>query len=247
MRMKCFAIALALTAGLAMGQKVKSQKELDAVKAMLSAQTPDAKIAAVEDLITKYKDTEFKSIALTQAAQAEQIKGDQIAGLQYASRALDADKKNYQAMLILAQLSVQGTREFDLDKDEKLARATKAANDAIATLNTAPKPNPNLPDDQWASVKKDFIAQAHETLGIVATVQKKLDAAVTEFKTALDGAATPEPATMVRLASVYDDMGKFDDGSALLDKVAASTAPDSIKRVAQNEKQRAEKLKAAKK
>jgi tetratricopeptide (TPR) repeat protein len=245
--MKYFAIALALTAGLALGQKVKSQKELDAVKAMLAAQTPDAKIAAVEDLITKFKDTEFKSIALTQAAQAEQVKGDQIAGLNYANRALEADKKNYQALLIVAQLSVQGTREFDLDKDEKLGRATKAANDAIAALNTAPKPNPALPDDQWASIKKDFIAQAHETLGIAATLQKKLDVAVTEFKMALDGASTPEPGTIVRLASVYDDMGKFDDGAALLNKVAASDAPASVKQVAQNEKQRAEKMKAAKK
>jgi tetratricopeptide (TPR) repeat protein len=247
MRMKYFAIALALTAGLAIGQKPKSQKELDAVKAMLAAQTPDAKIAAVEDLITRFKDTEFKSIALTQAAQAEQAKGDQIAGLNYANRALETDKKNYQALLIVAQLSVQGTREFDLDKDEKLGRASKAANDAIAVLGPAPKPNPNLPDEQWASIKKDFIAQAHETLGIVATVQKKPEVAVTEFKAALDGASMPEPGTMLRLASVYDDMGKFDDAAALLDKVAASDAPAAIKQVAQSERQRAEKMKAAKK
>ncbi len=247
MRMKYFAIVLALTAGLAMGQKPKSQKELEAVRAMLAANTPDAKIAAVDDLLTKYKDTEFKSIALTQAAQAEQMKGDQIAGLQYANRALEADTKNYQAMLIVAQLSVQGTREFDLDKDEKVGRATKAANDAIATLNAAPKPNPNLSDDQWAGIKKDFISQAHEALGMVAVVQKKPDVAATEFKTALDNAATPEPGTMVRLASVYDDQGKFDDASALLDKVIAGNAPDGIKRVAQNEKQRADKMKAAKK
>ncbi len=247
MRMKYFAIVLALVAGLAMGQKVKSQKELDAVKAMLAAQTPDAKIAAVEDLLTKYKDTEFKSIALTQAAQASQIKGDQIAGLQYANRALEADPKNYQAMLLVAQLSLQGTREFDLDKDEKLGRASKAANDAIAALNMAPKPNPNLADDQWAGIKKDFVSQAHEALGMVATLQKKLDVAATEFKTAVDGAATPEPGTMVRLASVYDDQGKYDDANALLDKVIAGNAPDGIKRVAQNEKQRADKMKAAKK
>jgi len=247
MRKKYFAIVLALTAGLAMGQKVKSQKELDAVKAMLAAQTPDAKIATVEDLLTKYKDTEFKSIALTQAAQAAQIKGDQIAGLQYANRALEADSKNYQAMLLVAQLSVQGTREFDLDKDEKLGRATKAANDAIAALGTAPKPNPQLADDQWAGIKKDFVAQAHEALGMVAALQKKPDVAITEFKTALDNAATPEPGTMVRLASVYDDQGKYDEANALLDKVIAGNAPDGIKRVAQNEKQRGDKMKAAKK
>jgi tetratricopeptide (TPR) repeat protein len=247
MRMKYFAIVLALTAGLTMGQKVKSQKELDAVKAMLAAQAPDAKIAAVEDLLTKYKDTEFKSIALTQAAQACQAKGDQITGLQYANRALEADPKNYQAMLLVAQFSVQGTREFDLDKDEKLARAAKAANDTIATLNTAPKPNPQLTDDQWNDIKKDFVSQAHEALGMAAAVQKKTDVAVSEFKLAIDGASTPDPGTMIRLAAVYNDAGKYDDAAPLLDKVLASSAPDGIKRVAQNEKQRADKLKAAKK
>lgn len=247
MRTNYLAIALALAAGLAMGQKPKSQKELEAVKAMLAAQTPDAKIAAVEELVTKYKDTEFKSIALTQGAQASQAKGDQITALTYANRALEADPKNFQAMLLIAQLSVQGTREFDLDKDEKLARSSKAANDAIAAINVAAKPNPQLPDEQWATIKKDFISQAHEALGMVAVIQKKMDVAVTEFKTSIDDAGTPEPATSVRLASVYNDQGKFDDGAALLDKVIASNAPDAIKRVAQSEKQRAEKLKAMKK
>jgi tetratricopeptide (TPR) repeat protein len=247
MRTNYLAIALALAAGLAMGQKPKSQKELEAVKAMLAAQTPDAKIAAVEELVTKYKDTEFKSIALTQGAQASQAKGDQIAALTYANRALEADPKNFQAMLLIAQLSVQGTREFDLDKDEKLARSTKAANDAIAAINVAAKPNPQLPDEQWTTIKKDFISQAHEALGMVAVIQKKMDVAVTEFKTSIDDAGTPEPATSVRLASVYDDQGKFDDGAALLDKVIASNAPDAIKRVAQSEKQRADKMKAMKK
>jgi hypothetical protein len=247
MRMQSFAIALALTATLAFAQKPKSQKELDAVKALLAATTPDAKIAAVEDLLTRYKDTEFKAIALTQAAQAEQAKGDQIAGINYANRAIEADKKNYQALVVLAQLTVQGVREFDLDKDERLGRASKAANDALTELKTAPKPNPNLSDEQWNGIKKDFESQAHETLGMVASVQKKQDVAVTEFKMSLDGAPAPDPGTMVRLASVYDDMGKFDDGAALLDKVAASNAPAAIKQVAQNEKARADKMKAAKK
>jgi tetratricopeptide (TPR) repeat protein len=244
--MQSLAIAVAVTASLALAQKPKSAKELEAVKAMLAAQTPDAKIAAVEDLVTRYKDTEFKAIALTQAAMAEQAKGDQSAGINYANRAIEAGKNNYQAMIVLGQLTVQGVREFDLDKDERLGRASKASNDALAALKTAPKPNPNLSDDQWGNIKKDFESQAHETLAIVATVQKKLDVAVTEFKMSLD-APTQDPGTMLRLASVYDDMGKFDDAAALLDKVAASNAPAGVKQVAQNEKARAEKMKAAKK
>ena len=247
MRMNYLAAALALTAGLAMAQKPKSQKEFDAVKAMLSANTPDAKIAAVEDLLTRYKDTEFKAFALTQAAQAEQIKGDQIAGINYANRAIDADKKNYQAYILLAQMTVQGTHEFDLDKDEKLgARHQGPRTTPLVDLNAAPKPNPAAPDEKWEDIKKDFASQAHEALGMAAALDKKLDVAATEFKAAIDG-AMPDPGTMVRLASVYDDQGKYDDAGALLDKVAASNAPDVFKKGAQQEKQRAEKLKAMKK
>jgi hypothetical protein len=246
MRMNYLAATLALAAGLAMAQKPKSQKETEAVRAVMSANTPDAKIAAVEDLLTRYKDTEFKSYALTQAAQAEQAKGDQIAGINYANRAIDADKKNFQAHILLAQLTIQGTHEFDLDKDQKVATVSKAANEALADLKSAPKPNPALSDDQWEGIKKDFASQAHEALGMAAALDKKLDVAVTEYKAALDN-PMPDPGTMVRLASVYDDQGKYDDGAALLDKVAASSAPDVFKKAAQNEKQRAEKLKAIKK
>ncbi len=244
--MNYLAATLALAAGLAMAQKPKSQKETEAVRAVMSANTPDAKIAAVEDLLTRYKDTEFKSYALTQAAQAEQAKGDQIAGINYANRAIDADKKNFQAHILLAQLTIQGTHEFDLDKDQKVATVSKAANEALADLKSAPKPNPALSDDQWEGIKKDFASQAHEALGMAAALDKKLDVAVTEYKAALDN-PMPDPGTMVRLASVYDDQGKYDDGAALLDKVAASSAPDVFKKAAQNEKQRAEKLKAIKK
>ncbi|HEV2199062.1 MAG TPA: hypothetical protein VGR73_04525 [Bryobacteraceae bacterium] len=247
MRIQYFTIALALAAGLAMGQKAKSNKEIQAVNAVFQAATPDAKIAAVDDLLTKYKDTEFKSIALTEAARAEMQKGDGITALTYGNRAMEADPKYYEALLLVAGLLVQGTHEFDLDKDEKLTHATKLVNDAIPAINAALKPNPQVTDDQWNGFKKDKIAEAHDRLGMIAALQKKYDVAVTEFKASIDGAGTPDFTTSVRLASVYDDQGKFDDGAALLDKVMASSAPDAIKRVAQAEKQRAEKLKAQKK
>ncbi len=70
--------ALLVCAALAFAQpKPKSQKEVDAIKADLQhAQTPDARIAAVENLVTKFADTEFKAIALRAAAEAAQQKGD---------------------------------------------------------------------------------------------------------------------------------------------------------------------------
>jgi hypothetical protein len=77
-------------------------------------------------------------------------------------------------------------------------------------------------------------------------VNKKYDVAITEFKTSIDGAATPDLTTSVRLAVAYTNTGKFDDSVAVLDKVIASPgASEPLKKAAQNEKQRVEKAKAA--
>src|SRR5579864_789570 len=229
-----------------MAQKPKSQKETEAVMAVMKASTPDEKIAAAENLLAKYKDTEFKSFALLQAAQGAQMKGDQVSAITYGSRAIEADANNFQALLLVSGLLAQSTREFDLDKDEKLGRATKMANDAQAAVNAAAKPNPALTDEQWAGIKKDMISQAHDTLGMVAMVNKKYDAAITEFKASIHGAATPDLTTSVRLAVAYTNTGKFDDSVALLDKVIATPgASEPIKKAAQTEKQRVEKAKAA--
>jgi tetratricopeptide (TPR) repeat protein len=241
------AAAFVLLAGFAAAQKAKSQKEVEALQAIQNATTPDARIAAVDELVTKFADTEFKAWALTLAADAAQRKGDSMKAIVYAQSALEADPKNYQAMLTISGELARSTRENDLDREEKLGRAEKMVNDAIAAINTAAKPNPQIPDDQWANIKKDLVAQAHENLGLIALARKKNEVAINEFKASVESAATPDPATMVRLAAAYDSAGKYDEGLGVLAKVLAM--PDVnpvVKQYAQAEKTRAEQGKSKK-
>jgi tetratricopeptide (TPR) repeat protein len=248
MKTKFLWVLLLAMPALLLAQKPKSKKEQDAVMAIQSAQTPDDKIAAVENLIQKFSDTEFKSWALNRAADAARQKRDSAKATFYAEQALAADPKDYEAMLILASDIAQKTKEFDLDKDEKLAKGEKYAKDAIAVLPTAPKPNAQVKDDVWDGFKKDMIGQAHESLGTIAMVRKKYDVAIDEYKEAVETAVDKEPATYVRLASAYTDAGKYDDSIATLDKVLAMADLNPVvKQVAQGEKARAEKAKASKK
>ena len=247
MRMKSLFVSVLVMASLALAQKPKSKAEGEAVNAVIAAQSPDQKIAAVDALLSKFKDTEYKAIVLEMAGEAAQQKGDAVVAITYGQRAIDADPKNFQALLLVSGQLAQSTREFDLDKDEKLKRATKLANDAIAALGTAAKPNPALAEEQWAAIKKDMVSQAHETLGVIAIVDKKFDAAITEFKMAVDVAANPEASTMVRLASAYNSANKFDEAIAMVAKVnAIPNAPEAVKKIAATEKQRAEKGKTGK-
>jgi tetratricopeptide (TPR) repeat protein len=246
MRTKFIIAGVLAIAGLAFGQKPKSKAEVEAVNAMISAQAPDDKIKAVDALLAKYKDTEFKAAALEQAGEAYEQKGDAVNAIIYGNRSLEADPKYYLAMLLVARQTAQSTHENDLDKDDKIKRTTKMANDAVAALNAAPKINPQMTDDQWTGVKKELIAQAHSSLGVVAVADKKFDAAINEFKTSLDN--SPDPVTMIRLGNTYNRANKPDDAIAALDKALASPGlQDAVKKFATEEKNVSLKLKAAKK
>lgn len=226
----------------------KSQKEAEAVMAIMNAQDPDARIAAAENLITKFADTEYKAIALQLAAFSAQQKNDHDKMMLYAERTLEADPQNYNAMLMIASGLAQKTREFDLDKEEKLTKADKFAKTAIDLIAKAEKPNPQVTDEQWAAAKKDYEAQAHEALAIAALARKKYDVAIAEFNTSITTASQPDPSTMVRLVAAYNQAGKPDDAIALADKILASPGlHPQIKQIAENEKAAATKAKATKK
>jgi tetratricopeptide (TPR) repeat protein len=208
---------------------------IQATQEALQKNNPDGVITAADNVLAKFKDTMFKDTILLWEAQAYQQKGDKDKAQVYAERSLDANPNNFQAALMLADLTVQGTREHDLDRDEKLAKADKYANQGIAAVTTAEKPNPQVSDQQWADYKKDMIAQAHDALGMSALDKKDYDKAISELKMAVEGAAHPEPAYQVRLASAYQSAGKNDEAIAVAEKVMNdSTVPQQIRSVAQS-------------
>ncbi len=220
--------------------KPKSQKEAEAVVAIFNAMDPVSRIKAVDDLLVNYADTEFKAVALQVATASAQEMNDFEKMTIYGERTLEADPGNFAAMLMLATGLAQRTREFDLDREEKLGKAEKFANDAQALVAKAPKPRPDILDEQWEGARKDFYAQAHEARALVAMVRKKYDVAIAEFKTAIDVATTPDPATQVRLAAVYNMAGKHDEAIAVIDKLTQDPQLNPvIREFAQSEKLRA--------
>ena len=227
-------------------QKPKSQKEVDALMAVQNAKTPDEQVKAIENVLTNFADTEFKIVLLQTAMQIESQKGDLAQTTFYAERLLEADPKNAFALVTLAGETARRTREFDLDKEEKLAKVDKWANAAIEAAKTMPKPRADIPDDKWEGAKKDLQAQAYAALGMSAAVRKKNDDAIANYKKAIEVASSPDSTVWVRLGQVYLDAGKYDDATAAFDKALSdTTAPPQVKSIAQDKKAEAAKKKAA--
>jgi tetratricopeptide (TPR) repeat protein len=232
------------TAGMSFAQKPKSQKEVDALMAIQNAADADGRLKAIENLLTKFADTEYKTIVLEMASEIARSKGDAEQTIIYCERTIEADPANMAALSMLAKTIAEKTREFDLDKEEKLTRSDGYADKVIAMGPSTKKTNGMLTDEQWAGRVKDLIAQAHEAKAAAAFLRKKNDLAITEYKAAIDGASTPDQATMIRLGMVYNAVAKYDDAIAILDKAIATTDNAQIKQVAAQEKVKAATAKA---
>ncbi|HOL73140.1 MAG TPA: hypothetical protein PLA43_06035 [Bryobacteraceae bacterium] len=252
------AILVLATAGLMFGQQaaaggspvakqpsVKSQAEGEALQAIFQATDANGRIKAADEFLVKFADSEFKPFILMVMAETYRAMNNYENTVIYAERCLEADPQNFMAMLLLASTIAQRTREHDLDREEKLGRVEKYVKTALELVEKAPRPRPDVTDDDWNKAKADFKAQGHEALGLAAMARKNYQAAVTEFKTAVEVSSTPDPATQVRLGAAYNLAGQYDHAIATLNQVMET--PDlhpQIRQIAQAERARAMQAKA---
>jgi tetratricopeptide (TPR) repeat protein len=222
------------------GPGPKSKGEETAVRALFQsqAQSPDDMIAAAEALVSKYADSDYKGFALELEAEAYQKKGDIAKAIFYGETALGADPKNYDADNLLANLYAATTKENDLDKNEKLAKAEKYAHDSLEALDGGkPAIFANASEDAWNKTKAGATEQAWQALGIAAQVRKKYDDAIADFQKGLE--ASPDPLLMIRLGRAYFLVKKYDDAIAIDQKVIDSAdAVPQYKKIAADDKTR---------
>lgn len=215
----------------------KSQEEVDAIMAIQAAVTEQARLEAVDKFASAFPDSEFLGPMLQVAALTAQQMNDYERLLVYGERTLKADPNAYTVMIIMANALAQRTREFDLDKDEKLERATDYATRAQKILDTAPRPNPQVTDAQWEGAKQDLRSQAHAALALVAMARKDYDTAIAEFRTSIDVGVFPDPTVNLRLANALSEAGRYDQAVTELDTLLSDSQLDAqIRKIAEQER-----------
>lgn len=217
--------ALACVAGLyAQMPQFKSQEEVDAFMLVQGAATAQERASAGADFIANFPKSEAVGLASYMVMLSYQQMNDFDNMLLYGEMVLDnnpAAGVKTGTLISLANAIPTRTREFDLDKEEKLNKAEDYAKQAINLIPTLEKMDPNMTDDQWLETKMDFMSQCHEAIGSVMIKRQDFPAAEASMRKALEMSPNPAPYTMYQLATALSKQGKNEEAVGLLDRCTA--------------------------
>ena len=223
----CLLVGLIFSASAQQAQpQPKSQEELDALMAIQSAASADQRVMLATKFLKDYPKTEFKEFGNYMLMLSYQQLNDFENMLLFGERTLEENPDNVGTLLQLAFAIPNRTREFDLDKDEKLARAEDYAKRALTLVPNMEKPNPNVPDEEWLTSKRDFMSQGNESIGLVAMKRADYPVAEEMLRKALTLAVKQSGSTMYYLADALHQQGKKDEALGMIDQsIAAGGVP----------------------
>ena len=202
----------------------KSQAEIDAFMSVQSAATAQERASAGADFIAKYPKSEAVGLASYMTMLSYQQLNDFDNMLLYGGMVLDANPApgmKVGTLISLANAIPLRTREFDLDKEEKLSRAEDYAKEAMTLIPTIVKMDPNMSDDEWLATKMDFMSQCHEAIGGVNLKRENYAEAETSLRKALEMSPNPTTFTMFNLATALSKQGKKQEAAEMADRCTA--------------------------
>jgi tetratricopeptide (TPR) repeat protein len=191
--------------------QAKTQPEFEAYKTAI--QLPDAAAAekAADDFAAKFPDSELKAVLYKSAMQKYQAANNADKMQEMAQKALSFDADDPEALVAVAQILAERTRDTDLDRDQKLAEAKKDAERALVTVDTD-VPTSGYPPEKLDQFKRYIKSEAYAILGTLASNAKNYPEAETNLKKSID--VFPEQVDSVavlRLAVALDMQNKYPD------------------------------------
>ncbi len=222
------AVAVCVAGLLAQGPQFKSQEEVDAFMLLQQAQmASDSQSMAVAGsaFISQFPNSEAVALASYLTMLAHQQLNDFDNMLLYGEMVLDSKPVPgvlAGTLISLATAIPSRTREFDLDREEKLGKAEDYAKRAMAMIPALPKVDPNLTDDAWLENKKELMSQGHEAIGGVYLKRQDFPAAEDSLRRALALATQPVPFTLYGLAQALAKQNKKEEAAEFADRCIAT-------------------------
>ena len=190
--------------------QAKTQAEFDAYKVAAANTDPAAMEKAADDFATKFPDSELRVLLYRTAMHSYQAANKAENMMETGRKVLKLDPDDPEALVGVAQVLAERTRESDLDKDQRLDEGTKLALHAVETTETDITVPPGTPQDKIDEYKGFLRSTAYYVLGTIEYTKQKYPDAEGYFRKSIDALPSqPDPLAVLRLALSLDKQEKY--------------------------------------
>jgi tetratricopeptide (TPR) repeat protein len=190
--------------------QAKTQAEFDAYKVAAANTDGPGLEKAADDFATKFPDSELRILLYRNAMHIYQSANESDKMMDMGRKVLKIDPDDPEALVGVAQVLAERTRESDLDKDQRLDEGTKLAQHALATAETDITVPPGTPQDKIDAYKGFLRSNAYYVLGTIQYTREKYADAEGYFRKSMDAFPSQlDPLAVLRLALSLDKQEKY--------------------------------------
>ncbi|MFZ0319895.1 MAG: hypothetical protein WAL56_12285 [Candidatus Sulfotelmatobacter sp.] len=205
--------------------QAKTQPEFDAYKTAAAITDPAAQEKAADDFATKFPDSELRPLLYKSVMHSYQQANNAEKMMAMSQKVLSFDPDDPEALLGVAQVLAERTRETDLDKDQKIGEARKDAQRALVTVETD-VPSSGYPPEQLAAFKGFLKSEAYAIIGTLDFNAKAYADAEGNLRKSID--AFPQqvdPIAVFRLSVALDMQNKYPEALKFANQAVDLTKP----------------------
>jgi tetratricopeptide (TPR) repeat protein len=224
--------------------QAKTQPEFDAYKAAVATTDPAALEKAADDFAAKFPDSELRVLLYKNVMRLYQNANNTDKTEAMGRKVLGFDADDPEALVIVAEVIAERTRDSDIDKDQRFGEATAMAQKATQTIETNVQVPAGTPQDKVDAYKAMMRSQAYSIIGTIDFKKENYPAAEQNLQKSLDAyPADPDKVVVLRLALTLDKEQKYPEALKVANRAVELTQDNTpIGTPARHERDRLQQL-----
>jgi len=227
--------------------QLKSKQEQDAYNAAAANTDPAGLEKAADDFATKFPDSEVRVLLYEQGMRLYQNANNADKTDAMGRKVLSLDSDNPEALVTVAEVVAERTRDSDIDKDQRYAEAMTMAKKATETVDTDISIPANTPQPQIDKYKGLLRSNAYSILGTIEFKKDNFAAAQEDLQKSIDVyPSEPDPVVVLRLALALDKQQKYPEALKVANRAVELTQDNTtVGTPARRERERLQQLTGA--
>ena len=224
--------------------QAKTQPEFDAYNAAIANKDGPSLEKAADDFAAKYPDSELRVLLYKNVMRLYQNANNAEKTESSGRKILALDGDDPEALVMVAQVIAERTRDSDLDRDQRFDEAIKNAQKATSTVDTDLAVPPNTPQEKVDAYKAGLRSQSYSIIGTIEYKKDNFAAAESDLQKSIDAyPSDPDPVVVLRLALALDKQQKYAEALKVANRAVELTQDNTpIGTPARRERDRLQQL-----